>query len=614
MAATRRDFLMQTSSASLALLLGSIAEAKEKPNILWIIAEDFCPELGCYGNRFVHSPNIDNFAKQGVKFTNAYTAAPVCSASRSGFMVGAYQTTTGAHHHRSHRKNMDYPLPGGIKVLTHVFREGGYFTANIKKGISGAKGSGKTDWNFSTQNAFDTSNWDDLKPNQPFFAQINFPETHRSFTKNKDNPVDPAKVELPPYYPDHPAVRKDWALYLDDVSHLDRKVGAVLDRLEQDGLADNTVVFFFGDHGRAHVRGKQWCYDAGLHVPMIVRWPGKLKPGTVNNDLVSAIDFAPTVLDIADIKKPNFLQGQNFLQEGHKRDYVFSARDRCDETVETIRSVRDKRYRYIRNFRPDRPYMAPNRYKDTSYPTRRVLREWEEKGLLQPAQEMWMADRKPIEELYDTHNDPHEIHNLAASPAHQDVLVAMRDALFEWMDETGDLGLIPEPELYEIEKEHGSGYNYIRTDAGRAAMQRVKQAVFANEQGDISELRKALQDKSSCVRWWASLGLVNAGERAKRALPEMEKALWDSSGGVRVNVALAMCKLGYTNKGFHRLLKELEGNENPIVRHYAALAFEELGEDARPALAALKKAKKDWYGFVQRVSSRIVRKFEYAKP
>jgi len=403
-------------------------------------------------------------------------------------------------------------------------------------------------------------------------------------------------------------------LYLDDVSHLDRKVGAVLEQLEKDGMAENTVVFFFGDHGRAHVRGKQWCYDDGLHVPLIVRWPGHLKPGSVNDDMVAAIDFAPAVLDIAGMQKPDYLQGHNFLDaKAPKQEYVFSARDRCDETVECIRTVRGKRFRYIRNFRPDRPYMAANRYKDTSYPTRKVLRELYAKNELTPAQARWMAKRKPVEELYDTQTDPHEINNLAGSPDHQAVLETMRNALFAWMRETRDLGLIPEPEMVAIERDYGSGYVYLRTEEGQATMKRVLKTVLDNEEGNLHALTTALKDESPSVRYWASLGLVNAGSRAKRVVTDLEKALWDAAGSVRVNAALALCHLGYESKALHTLMKALTSDENPVVRHYAALAFEDLGEKARKALPEIKQGRKDAYEYVQRVCDRLMQYFDYTK-
>jgi len=322
-----------------------------RPNILWLIGEDLGPELSCYGTTQVWTPNLDQLAKEGVRYTRAYTTAPVCSASRSAFMTGMYQISIGAQNHRSHRDD-GYTLPEGVKVLPDLMREAGYFTANVVALQAGFRGTGKTDWNFNLDHKpFDSNKWADLKTHQPFYAQVNFQETHRKYHAPKK--ADPAKVVIPPYYPDHPVTREDWAAYLDDASELDRKIGVVLKKLEEDGLADNTIVMFFGDHGQSHVRGKQFCYEEGLHIPLIIRWPknfaapAQVKAGLVDDRMIEAIDFAPTMLDLAGAKVPAVMQGRVFLGEhaGAARAYAFGARDRCDETVFRLRTVRDDGYR-----------------------------------------------------------------------------------------------------------------------------------------------------------------------------------------------------------------------------------------------------------------------------
>jgi arylsulfatase A-like enzyme len=432
----------------------ALAEAQpDRPNILWLIAEDFGPHLGCYGTREVWTPNLDQLAEQGVRYTRFFTTAPVCSPSRSAFMTGMYQTSIGAHNHRSHRDD-GYQLPKGVRLLTDWMREAGYFTANVREmpPAFGFRGAGKTDWNFSYEGrAFDSDRWSDLKLQQPFFAQINFQETHRAFHAPKR--ADLERVEIPPWTPDHPVAREDWAKYLDAATELDRKVGLVLKQLEADGLADTTVVVFFGDNGQAHVRGKQFCYDSGLHVPLIIRWPKNypvpkpFRPGTVNANLLEAIDLAPTMLDIAGAKKPAKMQGRIFLGEraDKPRTYVFGARDRCDETVFRFRTVRDSRYRYIRNFTPDRPFLQANDYKQRQYPVWTLLPQLKAEGKLTPAQAFLCAPTMPREELYDLQGDPHEICNLAASPAHQAVLLRLRSVLEDWIEETGDQGRQLEP-------------------------------------------------------------------------------------------------------------------------------------------------------------------------
>jgi arylsulfatase A-like enzyme len=410
------------------------------------------PHLACYGTKEVWTPNLDRLAADGVRYTRFFNGH-VCSPSRSAFMTGMYATTIGAHNHRSHRGD-GYRLPDGVRVLTDWLRPAGYFTANVKElpEACGFKGTGKTDWNFKYDGQpFDSSNWSDLTSHQPFYAQLNFSETHRTYHGQKK--ADPAKVEIPPYYPDHPVTRADWAAYLDDVSELDRKVGLVLAQLENDGLADNTVVIFFGDNGQSHVRGKQFCYEEGLWVPAIIRWPKGVKapahfqPGSTDDRLLHGIDLAPTTLAIAGASKPPKMQGQIFLGDRCEpaRDYVFGQRDRCDETAMRIRTVRDSRYRYIRNFTPDTPFLAPNAYKERQYPVWNLLKELHSAGKLTPAQEALCQPKMPDEELYDLQADPWELRNLASDPAQETILKRLRGVLEKWIEETNDQGRIAEP-------------------------------------------------------------------------------------------------------------------------------------------------------------------------
>ncbi|MEW6301859.1 MAG: sulfatase [Verrucomicrobiota bacterium] len=465
--------LLVLSVVCFATMQSPAADARKRPNILWLIAEDFGPELGCYGTQQVWSPNLDRLAAEGVRYTRAYTTAPVCSASRSGLMTGMYQTTIGAHNHRSHRDD-GYKLPAGVRVISDWMRDAGYFTANVKAFPAGAgiSGTAKTDWNFTYEGKpFDSDQWADLKSHQPFYAQVNFSETHRAFSAPKK--ADPAKVIIPPYYPDHPVTRADWAAYLDEATEVDRKIGIVLKQLEADGLADNTIIFFFGDHGQAHVRGKQFVYESGLHIPLIIRWakdfpaPKQFRPGTVDTRLLEAIDFTATSLDIAGAKKPAGMQGRIFLGDHAEspRQYAFGARDRCDETVFRLRSARDARYRYIRNFTPERPFLQPNAYKERSYPVWNLLKELDAQGKLTPVQKFLTAPTMPEEELYDLDMDPYEINNLAKSPAHQDVLKRMRAALEKWLTESDDKGRVLEP----VELAARKGATKVNTDPNAAA-------------------------------------------------------------------------------------------------------------------------------------------------
>jgi arylsulfatase A-like enzyme len=444
-----RLFLLATAAAWVPT---PALAAQPRPNILWLIAEDFGVELGSYGAQPAVTPRLDALAAQGARYTRFYTTCPVCSPSRSAFMTGMYQTTIGAHHHRSHR-NDGYTLPKGVALVSERFREGGYFTANVGKlpAGTGFKGTEKTDWNFTPpERPFDSRDWADLAAHQPFFAQLNFNETHRKFHATPH--VKPEEVAVPPYEPDHPVTRTDRAAYFDSAAELDRKVGVVLDLLQASGLADDTIVVFFADNGQAHVRGKQFCYEEGLHVPLVIRWAKNFPPpkhygaGVVDDRLLMAIDLAPTMLAAAGIAMPEAIQGKPFLGDGAAapREYVFAARDRCDETPMRLRTVRDQRYRYIRNFTPEQPFLSANRYKETSYPVWNLLKELHAAGKLTPPQEFLCAPTMPAEELYDLERDPHEIENLAGRPEHRKTQQRLRTALDEWIEATGDQGRTPE--------------------------------------------------------------------------------------------------------------------------------------------------------------------------
>ena len=421
--------------------------AAERPNIVWIVGEDLGPELGCYGDAYASTPNLDKLASEGALFSHAFTHAPVCAPSRSGLITGQYPTKIGTHHMRS--KLLDPP-----PAFTTYLRKAGYFVA----------WPGKTDFNFDVpRDAFDSTRpWLNNLPNQPFFAYLNFTDSHESKIRqpresfNKVTSVlkpeqrhDPAKAELPPYYPDTPKVRQDWASYYDLVSHVDHRVGETLRVLEEKGLLENTVVFFFGDHGRGLPRAKRWVYDSGIRVPLIVRWPGRIEPGSVRDDLVSFVDLGATVLALAGVEQPKDMDGHVFLgPKTRARKYVFAARDRMDERFDRIRAVRDARFKYIRNYHPELPYAQRISYME-EMPTMQEWRRLHAEGKLTGPQKLFFAERKPPEELYDTEADPHEVRNLASDPAHRAKLQELRGALDEWIRRTGDLGQVPERELIE---------------------------------------------------------------------------------------------------------------------------------------------------------------------
>lgn len=422
----------------------------ERPNIVWVITEDICPELGCYGYPLVQTPNIDSLAHNGVRYTQAFTTGAVCSASRSALITGMYQTSIDAQNHRSHRDD-GYMLPAPVKPITDYFREAGYFTINGAVNQKGISGKGKTDYNFSYDHPyFDGYDWNQRKEGQPFFAQLQIYITHRSkqwygLVQKSEPQIDPAKVKLPSYYPNVPVVREDWANYLEAIQVMDEYFGKIMRRLKSEGLDKNTLVIFTSDHGRCMVRDKQFIYDGGIHIPFIMSWPGHLPKNIVSDDLISGIDISATVLKVAGIDPPGYMEGRPILGDHvKKRDFIIAARDRMDETVDMMRCVRTKKFKYIKNYMPERPYMQPNKYKETEYPAWNIMKKMYAKGVLTPAQAKFCAPTKPTEELYDLLNDPEELHNLAADDKYRKTLKKLRSILENWIKETGDKGQIPE--------------------------------------------------------------------------------------------------------------------------------------------------------------------------
>ena len=352
-----------------------------RPNILWIVAEDMSDNWSCYGESTIQTPNIDQLASEGELFENAFVTSPVCSPCRSSLITGMYQTTIGAHNHRSQKikgkagGNESYynsfQLPENVPFLPSLFKEAGYYT--IIGGESKAAGadkpvphnSGKTDYNFEWENdLYDHYDWQNRLPGQPFFAQIQL-RGGKYRDIGLENPVDPAQVKLPPYYPDDEVLRNDWAEYLNSILHLDRVVKDIMNRLEAEKIADSTAVFLFTDHGISHLRGKQFLYDDGIKIPLIIKWPGVTQPGIGREHLVSHIDIAATSLYMASIPVPEAMQGQPLYGDNYQPGtYVFAARDRCDETVDLIRAVRTQRFKYIHNFFPFKSHAEPNQYKD----------------------------------------------------------------------------------------------------------------------------------------------------------------------------------------------------------------------------------------------------------
>lgn len=432
------------------------------PNILWITVEDMSPRLGCYGDTTVPTPNVDRLAAEGVRYTNAYGVYGVCAPNRHTIIMGMYPTSTGAMAMRTWKRTASLAMvkdpellaiptyeatpPPDAKCFTESLRSAGYYCTN----------NVKTDYQFLDPiTAWDESSreahWRNRPtPETPFFSVFNFTVTHESGTFKQRSPivVDPAKVVLPPYYPDTPIVRRDVARHYDNIAAMDRQIGKILLQLEEDGLREKTIVFYFSDHGDGLPRMKRWVYDSGIRVPFIVRHPDGRGAGAVNGDLVSFIDFAPTVLSLAGVRIPSHMEGFAFLgaKKAAPRRYIHACRDRMDPAAERVRAVRDARFKYVRNYRPDLPYIGFIPYRDQAGVMQEIhrLMKAEELG---PQQWQFWAKKKPLEELYDTRADPHEIRNLASIPRYAEKLAELREAHEAWRAKYGDLGDLPETEL-----------------------------------------------------------------------------------------------------------------------------------------------------------------------
>lgn len=437
------------------------AGPQPRPNIVWIIVDDMSANFSCYGEKLITTPHVDALAAKGTRFSKAFVTAPVCSPCRSALITGCYQTTIGSHHHRSGRGELKINLAGGVVPAPVLFKQAGYHTCIGGFGANGKK-LGKTDYNFEwPKEMYDGNDWSTRKAGQPFFMQVQLHGgKYRGQGPNKawqervrkelGSPTDPSKVVLPPYYPRDPVILQDWADYLDCCRQTDREVGEWMARLERESLLANTVVFFMTDHGISHARGKQFLYDEGTHVPLVVAGPG-IGRGKVRGDLVEHIDLAASSLALAGVRLPSWMQGRDLFSAEYKaRDAVFAARDRCDETIEHIRSVRTDRYKYIRNYLPERPHLQPCRYKDEKAIVRK-LRELHAGGKLDPLTErLLFAPRRAPQELYDLQADPYEVNNLALQLSHGQTLAAMRGLLAEWENRSGDKGRVPEPvAMYE---------------------------------------------------------------------------------------------------------------------------------------------------------------------
>ncbi len=556
------------------------AEDQTRPSFLFLIADDMSPNLGCYGDPDAKTPNLDAFAASSIRYTRAFSAAGVCATSRSALITGMHPSSLGTQHMRSKIK-----LPDDIRPFPVALREAGYFCVN----------RGKEDFNFDTKadvwdaKQWKKADWTRRAEGQPFFAVYNYLDTHESRlwegsetvlvdqTKlGDDQRHAPDKVTLPKWLPDDARVRKEWARYQDLVSLMDDQyIGPMLRHLEKTGVADDTIVFFFSDHGAPFPRAKQWITEAGTRVPLLIHFPEKWKhlapsgPGTTSDQLVSLMDLGPSILSLAGIDVPDSTDGRAFLGEGAAlpRETLVFTRDRMDERVDFIRTMRDKRYRYTRNFLPLVPAFPWLTYMEKLESSKefRRLQETGNEGRFST----FLARTKPGEELYDLEADPDEFTNLATDPAHGEALKRLRDELSRWMLETRDSGFLPEQQLMKAEQEGGSIREYC-ADESRYPLQQL----VAGE--------GSLEDEHAVVRYHVALRSDD--------LPAMRKQLKEESDSdVRVALAWAMGRAGAKPEEVVPIFREVIESDQSFSRIFALNALDYLGDTAKPLLPLLEK-------------------------
>jgi len=620
MAIDRRAFIRQLAATTAALGLGSRARAADRPNILWITSEDNGPFLGCYGDPLAQTPNLDRMAAEGVRYTRAFANSPVCSASRSTLITGMHNISVGLQHHRSR-----VPLPEWVRKYPEYLREGGYYCTNNVKTDYNFVGDQKAPWDECSNKA----TYANRAKGQPFFAIFNLTDSHESqtFRKNVANKrkngtfppesrLKPEQINLPPYHPDLPEIRQEWVDYYDCITVMDRKVGELLDELAKAGLAEDTIVFYYSDHAGVVTRSKRFVYDSGTHVPMIVRFPKKwahlapAKPGGTVDRMVAFIDLLPTLCSLAGVPIPKQFQGTAFLgeQAGPAQDHVFLYRGRMDGRYDMTRAVRDERFRYIRNFYPQRPNGQPYIYAYNA-PTTPAWEAAFKAGQCNAVQAAYFLPR-PAEEFYDTAADPWEVSNLADDPVHADKLNALRAQCFADMAAVHDSGFIPEG-MFKLKAGEGTIADYVRSkDYPYEAVVAVANAATSRDPGQLGKLVDALGADEPLLRYWGAVGCTVLAEQAAAAAPLLRQLLSDPVASVRIAAAEALGHLGDPERAVAALAKELDlGEDAPVLEAINALDF--LGEPAKavlPAIQALAQKTKA-YPNGSEIAKQVVAKF-----
>ena len=577
------------------LVSDATAAERARPNILWLTCEDMGPHLGCYGDAYADTPNLDAFASKSLRYLTCWSNAPVCAPARTTIITGVYPTSTGSEHMRS-----NVPMPAFMKMYPQLLREAGYYcTNNSKEDYNLIKPSDV--WDESSGKA----HYQHRKSGQPFFAVFNNTVTHESQIRKRPHKAvhDPAKVRVPAYHPDTPEVRQDWAQYYDNITSMDRTFGQQLKELHDAGLADDTIVFFYGDHGSGMPRSKRCAMNSGLQVGLLVHIPEKFKhlrpqeysTGGTSDRPVSFVDLAPTLMSLIGQKPADWMQGHAFAGEfdAGPQPFVYGFRGRMDERVDLVRSVRDQRYVYVRHFMPHKAYGQHVSYMFET-PTTRVWKKLFDAGQLNASQRLFFERRQP-EELYDLQSDPDEVRNLAASPEHQDILQKFRAAQRALAEKIRDVDLLPEGEMHR--RAAGSTPYELARDDQKFPFARIRDAAELSSMprpNDVAQLRTLLSESDSAVRYWAATGLLARQAPAVDASrAELTKALQDESPFVRIPAGQALAQFGNAGDQAAALpvLLELAHLERHgvYVSVSALIAIDELGAKAEAVHAQLAK-------------------------
>lgn len=594
--------------------------AADLPNILWIVSEDINPQLGCYGDTYADTPNLDRFARGALRYRNCWSSAPVCAPARTTLISGVFPPSTGSEHMRSM-----VAMPSHMKMYPQLLRERGYYCSNNAKEDYNLDKVGKV-WDESSRKA----HWKDRKPGQPFLAVFNIEITHESQLRKRPHQLrhDPAKVRLPAYHPDTPEVRHDWAQYYDKITEMDAVFARRLAELEEAGLAQDTIVFFYGDNGSGMPRSKRWPFNSGLNVPLIVRVPEKFKhlaprdytAGGESSRLVGFIDFAPTLLSLAGTAPPDWMQGHAFLGrfETPAPKHQHGFRGRMDERYDFVRSVRNERYVYVRNYMP---HLIYGQYINFMFqtPTTRVWKQLYDEGKLKPPQNYFWEPKAP-EELYDLQADRDEVKNLVNSPEHQPVLAELRAAQQEHALRIRDVGFLSEAEMHL--RSAGTTIYEMGHDNTKYPLKEIMamaDAASLLKEDAIEKLRTGLKASDSAVRYWAALGFIMRGDGAvERARAELRQCLDDRSPSVAVTAARALGQLG-NSEDVSMALPVLKKHASPVdngayVSLLALNAVDAMGDKAASLYPMLKtmstkdpKAEARANGYVVRLVERILK-------